>query len=129
LEREARPNLLYREFTRIGSGKAPDAKTLGRQAQALGLQVVEQMHRRVVELAVENQVVRGRKMRVDNTVVETNIHYPTDSSLLGDGDRVLTWLMKKVTALTGAAGTKRQDSMRSATPRGGDRAGQPCARR
>ena len=87
------------------------------------------MHRRVVELAVENQVVRGRKMRVDNTVVETNIHYPTDSSLLGDGDRVLTWLMKKVTALTGAAGTKRQDSMRSATPRGGDRAGQPCARR
>jgi len=42
LEREVRPNLLYREFTRIGSGKVPDAKTLGRQAQALGPQVVEQ---------------------------------------------------------------------------------------
>jgi len=113
LEREVRPNLLYREFTRIGSGKVPDAKTLGRQAQALGPQVVEQMHRRVVELAVENKVVRGRKMRVDTTVVETNIHYPTDSSLLGDGDRVLTRLMKKVTAITGAAGTKLRDSMRS----------------
>ena len=113
LEREVRPNLLYREFTRIGSGKVPDAKTLGRQAQALGPQVVEQMHRRVVQLAVENKVVRGRKMRVDTTVVETNIHYPTDSSLLGDGDRVLTRLMKKVTAITGAAGTKLRDSMRS----------------
>jgi IS5 family transposase len=113
LEREVRPNLLYREFTRIGSGKVPDAKTLGRQAQALGPEVVGQIHRRMVELAVENKVVQGRRMRVDTTVVETNIHYPTDSSLLGDGDRVLTRLMKKVTALVGAAGTKLRDRMRS----------------
>ena len=35
-------------------------------------------------------------MRVDTTVVETNIHYPTDSSLLGDGARVLTRVMKKI---------------------------------
>jgi IS5 family transposase len=67
----------------------------------------------MVELAVENKVVQGRKMRVDTTVVETNIHYPTDSSLLGDGDRVLTRLMKKVTVIAGAAGTKVRDSMRS----------------
>jgi len=113
LEREVRPNLLYREFTRIGSGKVPDAKTLGRQAQALGPEVVDQIHRRMVELAVEHKVVRGRKMRVDTTVVETNIHYPTDSSLLGDGDRVLTRLMKKVTAIVGGVGTKLRDRMRS----------------
>ena len=113
LEREVRPNLLYREFTRVGSGKVPDAKTLGRQAQALGPEVVEQIHRRMVELAVENQVVQGRKMRVDTTVVETNIHYPTDSSLLGDGDRVLTRLMKRVTAIVGATGTKLRNRMRS----------------
>ena len=113
LEREVRPNLLYREFTRGGSGKVPDAKTLGRQAQALGPEVVEQIHQRMVELAVENKVVQGRKMRVDTTVVETNIHYPTDSSLLGDGDRVLTRLMKKVTAIVGAAGAKLRDRMRS----------------
>jgi IS5 family transposase len=113
LEREVRPNLLYREFTRIGSGKVPDAKSLGRQAQALDAKVVQQIHRRVVELAVENKVVQGRKMRVDTTVVETNIHYPTDSSLLGDGDRVLTRLMKKVTAIAGVVGTKLRDSMRS----------------
>jgi IS5 family transposase len=52
-------------------------------------------------------------MRVDTTVVETNIHYPTDSSLLGDGVRVLTRLMKKVTALTGAMGTRMRDRSRN----------------
>ena len=38
-------------------------------------------------------------MRVDTTVVETNVHYPTDSSLLGDGARVLTRTMKKVAGI------------------------------
>lgn len=113
VEREVRPNLLYREFTRVYAGKVPDSKALGRQALALGPEVIELIHQRVVELAVENKVVQGRKMRVDTTVVETNIHYPTDSSLLGDGNRVLTRLMKKVTALAGPVGTKMRDRSRS----------------
>jgi IS5 family transposase len=113
VEREVRPNLLYREFTRVYAGKVPDSKALGRQALALGPEVIEQIHQRVVELAVVNKVVQGCKMRVDTTVVETNIHYPTDSSLLGDGNRVLTRLMKKVTALAGPVGTKLRDRSRS----------------
>jgi IS5 family transposase len=52
----------------------------------------------MVATALENKVVTGRKMRVDTTVVETNIHYPTDSTLMGDGVRVLTRLMKKAVA-------------------------------
>jgi IS5 family transposase len=113
LEREVRTNLLYREFTRVCAGKVPDAKSLGRQALALGPEVIQQLHRRVVELAVENKVVQGRKMRVDTTVVETNIHYPTDSSLLGDGTRVLTRLMKKVASTVGELKEKVRDRMRS----------------
>jgi transposase, IS5 family len=113
LEREVRPNLLYREFTRVYAGKVPDAKTLGRQAVSLGPEIIEQIQKRVVELAVENNVVQGRRMRVDTTVVETNVHYPTDSSLLGDGVRVLTRAMKRVTGLAGAAGTKMRDRSRS----------------
>jgi IS5 family transposase len=96
LEREVRANLVYRTFARIGAEKVPDAKTLGRLGQVVGPDVVEDLHRRMVEIAVENKVVAGRRMRVDTTVVETNIHYPTDSSLLGDGARVLTRVMKKV---------------------------------
>lgn len=60
------------------------------------------------------KVVAGRKMRVDTTVVETNIHYPTDSSLPGDGVRVLTRLMKKVTRAVGNIGIKMRDRSRSA---------------
>jgi len=113
VEREVRANLVYREFTRVGAAKVPDAKSLGKQARALGPEVIEQVHRRIVELALKYKVIQGRRMRVDTTVVETNIHYPTDSSLLGDGTRVLTRLMKKVTVIAGAAGTKMRDRMRS----------------
>jgi IS5 family transposase len=60
LEREVRPNLLYRDFTRVAAGKVPDAKTLGRQSRALGPEVIKQIHQRVVALAVENKVVLYR---------------------------------------------------------------------
>jgi transposase, IS5 family len=53
-------------------------------------------------------------MRVDTTVVETNVHYPTDSSLLGDGSRVLTRTMKKVAkAKRSGLKAKVRDRMRS----------------
>ena len=64
----------------------------------MGPEVIKQIHERIVQIAQANGVVQGRRMRVDTTVVETNIHYPTDSSLLGDGVRVLTRTMRKITA-------------------------------
>ncbi len=113
LEREVRPNLVYREFTRIGGGKVPDNKSISRFGRQLGADVVEQLHQRIIAIARENNVVQGRKLRVDTTVVETNIHYPTDSTLLNDGVRVLTRVMKKVTAVAGNAGTRLRDRTRS----------------
>jgi len=76
VEREVRANLVYRDFTRVGGGKAPDAKTMGRWGVAVGPEVVQKIHERIIELARENKIVEGRKMRLDTTVVETNIHYP-----------------------------------------------------
>ncbi len=113
LTREVRANLVYREFTRIGGGKVPDDKTMGRLARQLGPAVVQQAHERVVAIAREEKIVAGRKMRVDTTVVETNIHYPTDSSLLGDGVRVLIRGMKKVEDIAGQAGARLRDRSRS----------------
>ena len=113
LEREVRANLVYRAFTRIGDEKVPDAKTLARLGQAIGPEVIGKLHGRLMELAQERGVVQGRKMRVDTTVVETNIHYPTDSSLLGDGARVLTRTMKKVEKVTGGLKKRIRDRMRS----------------
>jgi IS5 family transposase len=113
LEREVRSNLVYRQFTRVGSAKVPDAKTLGKLGIALGPAVVEQIHQRVVAIARDNKIVSGRRMRVDTTVVETDIHYPTDASLLGDGVRVLTRTMKRITKLAGTVGAKLRDRARS----------------
>ncbi len=113
VEREVRANLVYREFARVGGGKVPDAKTMGRWGLALGPEVIQDLHTRVVAIAQQNEVVAGRKMRVDTTVVESNIHYPTDSSLLGDGVRVLTRAMKRITAIAGAAGSQLRDRSRS----------------
>ena len=113
LEREVRANLVYRDFTRVGAGKMPDAKTMGRWGVALGPAVIKEIHDRVVQIAQAKNVVQGRKMRVDTTVVESNIHYPTDSSLLGDGVRVLIRSMHKITALTGSVGAKLRDRSRS----------------
>src|SRR5947199_9664753 len=68
LEREVRANLVYRDFTRVGGGKMPDAKTMGRWGVALGPEVLKQVHERMVKIALEKGVTTGRRMRVDTTV-------------------------------------------------------------
>jgi IS5 family transposase len=113
LEREVRANLVYRQFTRVGAAKVPDAKTLGKLGVALGPAIIEQIHQRVVAIAQAHKIVRGRRMRVDTTVVETDIPYPTDGALLGDGVRVLTRAMKRIEELAGAAGARLRDRTRS----------------
>jgi len=117
LEREVRANLIYRDFTRIGGEAVPDAKTMVRLGQVLGPELTRQLHARVVQLARTERVITGRKMRLDTTVVETNIHYPTDSSLLGDGARVLTRTMQQIQAEVGSAGTAVRNRLRSVAHR------------
>src|ERR1700704_4340882 len=82
MEREVRANLVYRMFTRIDAGDVPDAKTILKIARALGPDVIEQLHRQVGEVAKRAGGTHGRRFRIDTTVVETNVHYPTDSTLL-----------------------------------------------
>jgi IS5 family transposase len=113
VEREVRANLVYRSFTRVGGGKVPDDTVMNKWALALGPEVIESIHKRVVAIAQEKEIVEGRKMRLDTTVVETNIHHPTDSSLLGDGVRVLTRAMKRIAAIVGDVGAKLRDRSRS----------------
>jgi IS5 family transposase len=98
LERELRSNLIYRQFTRFDAEVTPDFSTFSRVFATLSPAVTEQIHHRVVAVAREQGVARGRKMRVDTTVVEANIHYPTDSTLLGDGIRVLTRGLGRIAA-------------------------------
>lgn len=94
-EREVRGNLVYRAFCRIDGERVPDAKTLIRLARLLDEPVLKDVLARLVAVARERRLVRGRRLRVDTTVVETNMHYPTDATLLADGVRILTRTLRR----------------------------------
>src|SRR6201993_298288 len=117
LEREVRANVVYRSFCRIGMEKVPDAKTRVRLGQVVGATTIPELHDRIVALAQERGVIQGRRMRLDTTVVETNIHYPTDSGLLKDGARVLTRTMKRVEQQAGKLKRPIRDRTRSGNKR------------
>jgi transposase, IS5 family len=98
LERELRSNLVYRRFTRFDAEATPDFTTFSRTFALLSPALIEQIHQRVVGLAREQGVAQGRKLRSDTTVVESHVHYPTDSTLLGDGIRVLSRSLARIAA-------------------------------
>ena len=96
LERELRANLVCRRFTRFDADPTPDFTTLCRTFALLGPSLTQEIQRRVVAVARQKRVASGRKVRSDTTVVESNVHYPTDSTLLADGIRVLTRSLKRI---------------------------------
>lgn len=96
LERELRSNLIYRRFTHFDAEATPDFTTFSRTFAWLGDSVTKQIHHRVVGIARQQGVAEGRKLRTDTTCVETNVHFPTDSTLLGDGIRVLSRSLQRI---------------------------------
>ncbi|MDQ5827204.1 MAG: ISNCY family transposase [Chloroflexota bacterium] len=88
-------SIVLRQFCRVYLEPAPDDTTLIRWANQIGPETLASLNERAVELAKSLKVTRGRKLRVDSTVVETNVHPPTDSKLLGDGIRVISRLLRR----------------------------------
>lgn len=86
----------FQRFCGIGIGDSPPSKsTLQRNIKRVAPETWERVNRRLVLTAQSDGVERGRKARVDCTVVNSPIHHPTDSSLLFDVVRVVARLMKK----------------------------------
>jgi IS5 family transposase len=88
-------SLVLRWFCRIYFNSVPDHTTLNRWALLIQPETLHAFNDRVIEVATQLKVTRGRKLRTDGTVVETNIAYPTDSKLLADGVRVLSRTLKR----------------------------------
>jgi IS5 family transposase len=108
-ERFVADSLVLRQFCRVYVAPVPDDTTLLRWANPIAPLTLAALNDRAVALAQALRVTRGRKLRVDSTVVEANIHHPTDSGLLGDGVRVLSRLLRRAKAVMGqAAGLGRQ---------------------
>jgi IS5 family transposase len=95
-EQQVKDSLVLRRFCRVYFEDVPDDTTLLRWANQIKGETLEALNSHIVQIATELKVTAGRKLRTDGTLVESNIHYPTDSSLLGDGVRVLSRLMKRV---------------------------------
>ena len=108
-------SLVLRQFCRLYLQPVPDDTTLIRWAKLIGPTTLQQINERVVELATQLKVTRGRKLRVDSTVVETNIHYPTDSALVGDGVRIISRLLHKAKTVLGTGTDLGKSVFRSRT--------------
>src|ERR671920_7292 len=94
-------SLVLRQFCRVYLQPVPDDTTLIRWANLIGPETVAALNDRVVALAQAMRVTHGRKLRIDGTVVETNIRYPTDSKTLVDGVRVLSRLLRRAKNVLG----------------------------
>ena len=85
-----------RRFMRIGiADKGFKKSVLNKNVKALSPQTWEAINGQLVDYAEEEKIEKGREVRIDCTVVESNIHEPTDSSLLWDSVRVLTRLLHR----------------------------------
>jgi len=83
----------FRAFARLEMGQYPSSSSLQENIKPLSEETWEAVHVCLMQYALEAGIESGRKVRIDSTVVESNIHDPSDSTLLWDGIRVITrWL-------------------------------------
>jgi IS5 family transposase len=106
-------SLVLRWFCRVYFYSVPHPATVQRWAVLIGPQTLDQLNDRVVHLAHQARVTTGRKLRFDGTVVQTTIHYPTDSSLLTDGVRVLSRVLRRAKPLVGERLAGVRDAFRT----------------
>ena len=100
-EQEVSDSLVLRQFCRAYFQAVPDHTTLCKWARLIQPETLAAFNERLMELAVAARLTRGRKLRMDGMVVETNIHHPTDSTLLADGVRVLGRTLTRARQLLG----------------------------
>jgi len=118
LVQEVNDSFQWRRFCRIPlTDKVPHSTTLVKLTRRFGPEALEELNQILVQKAREKKVIRGRKLQMDTTVVEADIHHPTDASLLQDGVRVITRVVKKLQAAGVAVKTSFRDRQRSVKKR------------
>jgi IS5 family transposase len=85
-----------RHFVRLGVKATMDFTFLSKALGVLSAETLAAMNQGVATYAVATGQISGEKERLDSTVYETNIHYPTDSSLLWDSFRTLSRHLRQI---------------------------------
>jgi IS5 family transposase len=121
LVREVSDSLHLRRFCRIAlTDRVPDESTIRKLVKRLGPDVIEQITMAVIERATSADAQRrfvGRAIRIDSTVIESDMRYPTDLALAGDAARMLAAEAAKASELAGLDAPRVQDRSRAVAKR------------
>jgi len=98
LQERIEDGVSLRFFTGFESVTVPKHDAFNRAFKRLTVETLRTVNECVIQAAVGMGLEDGKQLRVDTTVVETNIHYPTDATLMWDASRTIQRLMKKLGA-------------------------------
>lgn len=114
LVQEVSDSIAWRRFCGISiDGKVPHSTTLIKLTKKYGDQIISELNKTLVQKAQEKKIIRGRKLQVDTTVVEADIHHPTDASLLADCQKTIVRTVNKIKSCGYSMRTKLRDRKRS----------------
>jgi len=115
LVKEVKDSFAWRRFCHLSlADRVPESTTLIKLTHKYGAETVKTLNETLVLKLKESKVVRGKKLRIDTTVVESDIHYPTDTGLLNDGIRVITRAVTKLKKLVPGIGSRFMKHTRKA---------------
>jgi IS5 family transposase len=107
LVKEVSDSLAWRRFCHLAlDDRVPDSTTLIKLTHKYGADTVRTLNDALVLKLKEGKVIRGKKLRIDTTVVESDIHHPTDTGLLNDGIRVITRVVSKLKKVAPGIGSR-----------------------
>jgi IS5 family transposase len=113
--REVADSISWRRFCRIGLDRpVPHPTTLVKLVRRAGPEVIEELNAALVAKLTADKLLRARKLRVDTTVVEADIDYPTDADLLEHAVRKLGGLVRRIKGRGAASRTRFRDRGRAA---------------
>ena len=107
LVKEVKDSFAWRRFCHLSlEDRVPESTTLIKLTHKYGEDTVKTLNEALVLKLKESKVVRGKKLRIDTTVVESDIHYPTDTGLLNDGIRLVTRVVTGLKKLMPGIGSR-----------------------
>jgi transposase, IS5 family len=113
--REVADSIGWRRFCRLGLDQpVPHPTTLVKLVRRAGPEVIEQLNQALVAKLAADKLLRARKLRVDTTVVEADIDYPTDADLLEQAVRKLGGLVRRIKGRGAASRTRFRNRGRAA---------------
>jgi len=105
LVKEVKDSFSWRHFCHLSLDESvPESTTLIKLTHKYGEETIKALNEALVLKLKQSKVVRGKKLRIDTTVVESDIHYPTDTGLLNDGIRVITRVVTRLKGLVPGIG-------------------------